>query len=49
MSGDNNIKHEDVKRREIEIKGSINKAQTKTIHTHGRDDKHQGLVCLLCN
>ena len=40
MSGDNDIKHEDVKRPEIE-KGSIKKAQTLAICTHGGDDKHQ--------
>ena len=49
MSRDNCIKHEDVKRPEIEIEVSIKKAQTSAIRTHRGDNKHQALVCLVCN
>ena len=49
MSRDNCIKHEDVKRPEIEIEGSIKKAQTSAIRTHRGDNKHQALVCLVCD
>ena len=49
ISGDNDIKHEDVKRPEFEMKGSIKKAQTSAKYTHEGDDKHQALVCLVCN
>ena len=49
MSGNNDIKHEDVKRPEIEIEGSMKKAQTSAICTHRGDNKHQALVCLVCN
>ena len=44
MSGDNDIKHEDVKRPEIEIEGSINTGQSSAIRTHRGDNEHQALA-----
>ena len=49
MSGNNDIKHEDVKLPEIEIEGSIKKAKTSAICTYRGDNKHQALSCLVCN
>ena len=49
MSGNNDIQHEDVKLPEIEIEGSIKKAQTSAICTYRGDNKHQALSCLVCN
>ena len=49
MSGATDIKYEDSKRPEIEIEGSIKKAQTSSIRTHKGYNKHQALVCLVCD
>ena len=48
MSGDNDIKHEDVKRPEIVIEGSIKKAQTPEKCIHRGNNKYEALVCLVC-
>ena len=49
MSGNNDIKHYCVKLPEIEIEESIEKAQTSAICTYRGDNKHQALVCLVCD
>ena len=49
MSGDNDIKHKDVKHPDIEIEGPMKKTKISAIRTHRGDNKYQALVCLVCN